>query len=133
MLASIKLLRKRRDRFRRPGGSIRRSVNAHIERFLFNDARDIERREEYPIRGPADIHRNPVAFGVDDSLFRNQKGINHDGRIVAKEPGTGLETLLATVHKLPEQFAHCFRLLPGGEMSSLGHNRQSTAGDVLPH
>ena len=87
---AIELLRKSRDRLGIPRRTIRRPVDADIERFLLDDVGNGERQQKNPALRPTHVERRPVSFGVDQGFFGNEKGFHHDGEILAERPCHGL-------------------------------------------
>ena len=81
---AIKLLRKSRDRFGIPSGTICGSEDAHVERFLLDDVGDGERQQKNPALRPTHVGGGPVSFGVNDGSFGNEEGFYHDAEILAE-------------------------------------------------
>src|SRR6185312_5598380 len=83
MLRAVKLLRKRRYRLGSPRRAIGRSVDAYVQRLLFDNIADVQRQQEYSIGGASYANGFPIAFGGDGGFRGNQRGINHGAEIVA--------------------------------------------------
>jgi len=84
VLSAIELLGETGDRFWTPCCPVRGSLDAQVESLLLDDVRDVEREEKDAAGSAAEIDSGPIAFAVDDGFLWDKKGIDHDGRIVAK-------------------------------------------------
>ena len=74
-----KLLGKIGKRFWIPGSAVGRSLNAHVQGFLFDNITDIQIQQKYAVARAADVDCRSIALSVDHSFFRDKKGVKHGG------------------------------------------------------
>ena len=70
--AAVELLRQLEERLLRPGLSVGRTPDRHVERFLFNLIRDGETAEKRARRAGGDVERSPIAIGFQASFVWNE-------------------------------------------------------------